>query len=581
MKPGPREIPFTASTALCLFLVAVGSSTAQFTIVRPNFGVPEFAQPGGTIRVEVNASVGLTNALWTAVFANDLRAWTGTVEQVDYGNVVDNDTAAGYRLTIRVPPDISPEVFQLAVSHPDAGAATNVNAVGVVPDFESNFYILHYADPQAGGFEPTNPETGQSGKNGSIREIYWHAPAIRLINPRFLFDTGDELDDPYYAYSVTNYQQYIAAMCQAGVPVLATRGNNDDLIATEDWRRTIGVETYAIAMGSFYVCQKDYYEDNFAAWFTNNYAASFADPAIGFRLFGQHFSDGEHSWLPPVGQYPGLMLVGHIHENSLIQADPYPIISSEAAYNKGAVSLVEFTHAGTNWTCPTATNIAASQFQLMASGAVARIASTFAAPNDGTSASNTAVIVNQIPVRFWNGRVRFLMPFAAAGYDISNGIILAQYTYNDGSNLAVVVKVDIAASATTAVGIQPSTAAPATNGTPSWWLVQHGLPANAAGEEYDEGDGIPAWQEYIADTNPTNSDSWFRVAGAANLPPWSLSFDSSSNRRYRVLGCSNLSEGIWTAVPDQDSRTGAGGPDSMQISNPVPYRIYRLAVAVP
>ena len=576
-----RRIPIAIPAVWGFLMAASIPAHAQILIARPSFGVPEFAEPGGTFHVEVLATNGLSPNSWQVILANDLRSWTCTVDQAESGMFVDNETVAGYRLTVQTPPDLPPEVFQLTVAHPDAGIATNVNAVGIVPDFESDFYILHYADPQAGGFEPTNPETGQCSKNGSIREIYWQAPAFRLINPRFMFDTGDELDDPYYAYTATNYQQYIAAMCRIGVPVLVTRGNNDDLISAEDWRRTIGIETYSIAIGSFFVCQKDYNEDHFTAWFTNNYAASFTNPAIGFRLFGQHFSDSGCSWRPPDGQYPDLMLVGHIHVNSTVQSDPYPVLSTEAANNKGAVSLVEFLHSGTSWSCPTPTNLPAAQFQVMSSGAVARIAATFANPNDGTAISNSATIVNQIPLRFWNGRLRFLMPCAAAGYIVSNGTILAQYSYHDGSNLAVVVKVDIAASAATEVGIQPCTAAPATNGTPSWWLVRHGLPANAAGEEYDEGDGLPAWQEYVADTDPTNADSCFRITDATGAFLPALHFNSSSNRVYGVSACSNLLAGAWTPVAGLEPRAGAGGFDTWWISNDSPYQLYRLTVTRP
>ena len=571
----------SAPVAACFLAAAAAPILADLSIPRPSFGVPEFAEPGGAFRVEVRADAGLDSDRWTAVLANDLRAWTGTVERAEYGLFVDNDTAVGYRLTVRAPPDIPPETFRLAVAHPDAGAATNGNAVGVVPDFEEDFYVLHYTDLQAGGYEPTKPETGQCGKNGSIREIYWHAPAIALIHPRFLLDTGDELDDPYYAYSATNYRQYAEALSQAGVPVLATRGDNDDMVSAEEWRSAIGIETCSVALGSFVVFQKDYNEDHFTAWFTNAYAASFADPAVGFRLFGQHYVDGGASWLPQAGQEPGLMLVGDIHMNAVLQAAPYPIVATEAAHLKGATALVEFTRTGTAWSCPTLADVPAAQFRLMESGAVARVSSTFAVPNDGSAVSNAATIVNRIPLRFRFGRLRFQMPFAAAGYDVSNGTVLAQYDYDAGSHLAVLVQVDIAADATTEVAIRPSSAAPAAHGTPVWWLIRHGLPPNSAGENYDEGDGIPAWQEYVADTDPVDPESVFRITGAGLPPSGSLEFDSSTSRWYRVLVCSNLPDGVWSDVPGLAARPGAGGPDAFPVSNPVPYLTYRLAVAPP
>ncbi len=44
------------------------------------------------------------------------------------------------------------------------------------------------------------------------------------------------------------------------------------------------------------------------------------------------------------------------------------------------------------------------------------------------------------------------------------------------------------------------------NGTPIWWLADHGL---APGDDSLDGDndGIPTWQEWVCDTDPTNADS--------------------------------------------------------------------------
>ena len=517
---------------LCLWMAASAPAWAQLLIARPIFGVPEFAEPGGTFHAEIKAQAGLPAAGWTVVLANDLRSWEGAVEQTSYGLLADNDSAEGYRLTIRVPADIPPEVFQLVVAHPDAGAATNENAVGVIPSFEEDFYILHYTDLQAGGLEPTKPETGMCGNNGSIREIYWHAPAIRLINPRFLLDTGDELDDPYYAGSTAHYHEYAEALGQTGVPVLATRGNNDDMISAEEWRTTRGVESYSIAIGSFAVFQKDYNENHFSAWFTNAYAASFTNTAIGFRLYGQHFSDSGASWLPPAGQDPGLMLVGHIHANTVVQSNPYAILSTAAAHNKGSVGLFEFERTPTNWVCTTLTNTAEAQFQLMSSGSVSRLQNTFSFPNDGTSFTNTSTILNQLPNRFRFGRLRFLMPYSSTGYAVSNGVKLAEYPFHGGSNMAVLVRVDIAPNDTTVVDIHPA-------------------PESA------------------------------RIDGLAMGPPWSLRFHSETNRLYSLLCCTNLADNQWSLADGLVPRAGIGGEDQFQAPGNSPVRFFRLGVTSP
>ena len=708
-----------ASIAICLFLAASCPAFAQISIPRPNFGVPEFAETGGTFRVEVKAGAGLDSNQWNAVLINDLRSWTATVEQAEYGTYVDNNTVAGYRLKVRAPARISPEVFKLAISHPSGGAATNRHSVSIVGCIDTNFYILHYADPQGEAYEPSNSDTGMYGTHGSIRELYWHAPAFSLINPRFMFDTGDELDNNY-GTSLSRYNDYIDGMCTISAPVLATRGNNDSVISTTDWRSIIGVESYSITMGSVYICQKDYNQANFTTWFTTDYAASFTNPAIRYRLFGQHFNSGGQAWSPPAGQYPDLMLVGHGHANLTLQSTPYYIIQTQQACNKGAVGFFEFARTGTNWTCTSLANIAAAQFQVMSAGAVARIANTFAYTNNGSCSTNTATIVNQMPSNFWDGRVRFLMKYSVTGYAVSNGVKLAEYPYNGNSNMAVVVKVNIAKSATTVVGIQPLltltvggpaygqsnppygvyantpgtsftvtvtnspaldgsttqyvcqgwtgsgsvpasgvapstgvltltndstiawcwgtnyrfvtatnngrvdvtngwksagsniavTASPdlyhhfehwlgdvpsgqtnsnplalvmdraraisatfaanqTTNGTPHSWLARYALATNDTGALYDDGDGAPAWQEYVADTDPTNAASYFCITGVTNLPPWTIHFDSSSNRMYTMNWCSNLVDGIWTSVTGPEARKGAEARTKCRTPMPV------------
>lgn len=543
--------PGAALLAAVSLVLPSAPAQAQLSIARPNFGVPAFALTGGTFRAEVKAGAGLTNTLWIASLANDLRSWTGTVEQAAYGLYADNNTATGYQLTLRVPADIPPETFNLAVTHagPGGGAATNRNAVGVVQNFETNFYILHYADPQAEACEPSDPVTGQYGSHGSIREITWHAPALALINPRFLFDTGDELDN-LYGTSPARYQEYIEAMSRIGVPVLTTRGNNDNAISTADWRSTLGVETYSITLGSFYVCQKDYNENNFTTWFTNDYAASFTNPAIAFRLFGQHYQSGGAAWLPPAGQYPGLMLVGHGHTNAINQASPYPILMTRQACYKGSVGLFEFAKTGTTWTCA---SLAAPWFQVMNTGAVAYLSTSFVQPNDGSCCTNEAVITNSLAYTFGNGRVRFLMRYSAAGYAVSNGVKLAEYSYNGGSNSAVVVRAGIAGNAATRISVQPVNPDGDGDGMPDAWETAYFGGTNAflgnPGDDFD-GDGLVNESEYRAGTDPANPASLFAIVQAytATDTLFVVSWNSASNKRYAVLSASNLACGVTQAI---------------------------------
>jgi len=57
----------------------------------------------------------------------------------------------------------------------------------------------------------------------------------------------------------------------------------------------------------------------------------------------------------------------------------------------------------------------------------------------------------------------------------------------------------------------------APQGTPEAWLAQYGLTGDPAAEELTDtdGDGLSAWEEYVADTDPTNPVSVLAFTGLA------------------------------------------------------------------
>ncbi|MEI6644873.1 MAG: FG-GAP-like repeat-containing protein [bacterium] len=89
-------------------------------------------------------------------------------------------------------------------------------------------------------------------------------------------------------------------------------------------------------------------------------------------------------------------------------------------------------------------------------------------------------------------------------------------------------------------------------------------------------------EAYIADLNPTNAASYFRITAVSNLPPWTVYFEASAGRRYTLSGVSNLSSGAWSPVPGAGPRPGTGGADKLSDTN-VPPRgpFYKLQVELP
>jgi hypothetical protein len=91
-------------------------------------------------------------------------------------------------------------------------------------------------------------------------------------------------------------------------------------------------------------------------------------------------------------------------------------------------------------------------------------------------------------------------------------------------------------------------------GTPEWWLAQHGLTNNFNAEAVSDQDGdrAPAWEEYIAGTDPTNAASVFRFQSIRNDETeraWKvLKWSSASGRAYSVQAALTLKSNIWQVL---------------------------------
>jgi len=95
-------------------------------------------------------------------------------------------------------------------------------------------------------------------------------------------------------------------------------------------------------------------------------------------------------------------------------------------------------------------------------------------------------------------------------------------------------------------------------------------------------DGTSNYNEYVADTNPTNALSYFRIESITSEPSPTVSFTSSASRVYHLYYRTNLSSGSWTNVPTQTDVTGNGGTATLTDPSATDTeRFYRLGVRVP
>jgi hypothetical protein len=112
-------------------------------------------------------------------------------------------------------------------------------------------------------------------------------------------------------------------------------------------------------------------------------------------------------------------------------------------------------------------------------------------------------------------------------------------------------------------------------GTPNWWLAHYGVVEN-----YDAGDGVPAWKKYVMDTNPNVQGDVLRITSISNLPPTIVTFTSSTRRYYTLQRRDNLQTGAWTNVVTQADIPGAAGLTSLQDTTATPQQFYRVEVKV-
>ena len=120
------------------------------------------------------------------------------------------------------------------------------------------------------------------------------------------------------------------------------------------------------------------------------------------------------------------------------------------------------------------------------------------------------------------------------------------------------------------------------DGIPDGWTWQYRLNPAApdVGSGNPDNDPHTTLEEWFADTDPTNSLSYFRLAPISNAAPATIQFLSSTARLYTLHATTNLND-AFAAVPGQIDVPGNGGLRSLTDTEPSPGKYYRVKVRVP
>jgi hypothetical protein len=122
------------------------------------------------------------------------------------------------------------------------------------------------------------------------------------------------------------------------------------------------------------------------------------------------------------------------------------------------------------------------------------------------------------------------------------------------------------------------------DGMTDLWEIQHDLLPNTAtslegGSSDIDGDGFNNYQEYLADTDPTNIHSLLEVYSILGYTNVSVEFLTSTARLYSVDCSTNIAENSWSIF--QYDFYGEGGVTTINDTNDGAYRIYRIKARPP
>jgi len=120
------------------------------------------------------------------------------------------------------------------------------------------------------------------------------------------------------------------------------------------------------------------------------------------------------------------------------------------------------------------------------------------------------------------------------------------------------------------------------DGIPNYWEQQFGATTGVVASADDDGDGPTGYDEWIADTDPTDSNAFFNATGTLTLTNQTFTFTGSTGRQYQVFYTTNdlADAGLtWTAhgIPTW----GEGAGTEIVVTNLDDTVFYRVWVTLP
>lgn len=163
------------------------------------------------------------------------------------------------------------------------------------------------------------------------------------------------------------------------------------------------------------------------------------------------------------------------------------------------------------------------------------------------------------------------------------GINTTRYPKTGVTNYTGTFAVSVPAYETWATNVMNPTGDLDGDGIPNYWEQQYGTTTGLTVSADNDGDDFTNFEEYLADTDPTNAASFFEMSGFMASAVQTVYFTGSTARQYQVFYTTNdlaATNVVWIAA-HTNKIAGTGVNSAITVTNTQEKAFYRLRVTQP
>jgi hypothetical protein len=464
--------------SIVLLLIGFSITALSGNIVYPWRATTAILKSGGSFEVWFNADNGQT--IHSIELNGPYNIVSTSISTVAGNWIYDPMSGNSYthKITVNVPVGIPADRYDL-VLNTSTGTVTSYGGVKIVKKYKDEYYLMHMSDGHL--FQSGHDSDVLLKRKSAIVDI------ANIIDAQIIIETGDNM------YNVINHperEEYYflgnnsldtKGIAKATAATFLIPGNHDAPIANDFNKAT--AQQNADFFNRYWGMQSHNFKYGNGRFMNINNAWSVSatnagdhqyqiDEAIAwlrgvgaggnFHLAAGHLYNRMHSFIDSVTNL-SLVLSGHNHH--LFTKNPYsftvgsPAVAYIAASTREyfEFNLFKINNINGTYTTPSgataSTNVLFSGTKDTPSTWVTNLKLTYTAANDGTSASNSAIIDNKFPFAIEGAKIRLVVP-KGYKYHITNGTIEQEF---EGTSVYVMdVIVNLEANSTTQVEIAPT-----------------------------------------------------------------------------------------------------------------------------